>query len=641
MQVKIKKIAIENFKGIKSAAYDFSDRTDIIGANATGKSTIVDAFMWCIFNVNSLWNAKFDIRPLTADGEPIHNTVISATVTLDVDGKETVFHKEQSENWVKKRGAEQATFQGNVNTYTIDDYPAKEKDYSARVAEIVGEDVFKMLTSPTYFTSLPWKEQRAVLMRFVSETTDIELAQGQAEFAELIPEIEKAPSIDDIKAKYQKALTEYKKKQAEIPVRIDEIEKQRVDVDLAALELQRNGLNEQIADNAKKMDSLKAQVELQTELANNLMKLRFAESDMKRKANEELTNKRRNIEDRIDELSRQINNLSNEIHGNETAIERGEQSIQTCEKQLAEARAEWTEKNGLQFDETSAVCSLCGQPLPNEKVTELKQAFAERKAGMLKDITDKGNNLKSAQDAEKARIAQIRKDTDTLKGTLAEAQTRLAEQKAELDKLPNGVDISDNAEYKTLLDKISEAEQAVDSASNVDNLQGELRSKDAELREQLAAVEREIGKAETNNGIDERISALTEEQREVAQKIADQERMMYLLENFIRYKMDRVSGLVNAKFEMVDFRLFSTLINGGLQETCEATYQGVPFASLNSAAKIQCGLDIIKSLQGLYDVYCPIFIDNRESCTDIPAMDCQIINLIVSPVDKELRVVNE
>ena len=613
MQVKIKKMTIENFKGIKSAEYSFSDKSDIVGANATGKSTIVDAFMWCIFNVNSLWNAKFDIRPLTANGEIIHNTVISVTVTLDVDGKEVEFHKEQAENWVKKRGAEESTFQGNVYSYTIDGYLAKEKDYSARVSELVDEDVFKMITSPTYFTSLSWKEQRAVLMRFVSEITDIELARSKPEFAELLTEIEKAPSVDDIKAKYQKALTEYKKKQAEIPVRIDEIEKQRLDVDFAELELQRN----------------------------NLMKLKFSEGDMKRKANEELVGKRRNIEDRISELAISVNGIKNEIHGNEVAIEQGEKNISGFEKQLASAREEWTAKNNMQFDESSTVCSLCGQPLPIDNVTELKQDFAECKANLLKDITDKGNSLKSMADTEKIRIEQVRKANDTLKVNLADSEKKLAELKEELAKLPEVIDISDTDEYKALMDKIAEAEKAVDSVSNVTDLQNELRSIDTDLRRQLADVERELGKAEMNNTIDERISDLTNEQRAVAQKIADQERMLYLLENFIRYKMDRVSDLVNKHFAMVDFKLFNIQINGGLQETCEATYQGVPFASLNSAAKIQCGLDIIKSLQGLYDVYCPIFIDNRESCTDIPDMDCQIINLIVSPMDKELKVIVE
>ena len=124
---------------------------------------------------------------------------------------------------------------------------------------------------------------------------------------------------------------------------------------------------------------------------------------------------------------------------------------------------------------------------------------------------------------------------------------------------------------------------------------------------------------------------------EAAEK-ADVEKMLYLLDDFIKYKLDKISDSINSQFEMVNFILFKSQLNGGLAETCECQYNGIPFGSLNSAARIQCGLDIIRTLQRMYGVFVPVFVDNRESCTNIPTMDCQIISLVVSPTDKDLRI---
>jgi exonuclease SbcC len=64
----------------------------------------------------------------------------------------------------------------------------------------------------------------------------------------------------------------------------------------------------------------------------------------------------------------------------------------------------------------------------------------------------------------------------------------------------------------------------------------------------------------------------------------------------------------------------------------------VPFSELNTAGKIWAGIDIINAMSSHYNVSAPIFLDNRESVTAIPDTDAQIINLIVSPADKKLRV---
>ena len=75
-----------------------------------------------------------------------------------------------------------------------------------------------------------------------------------------------------------------------------------------------------------------------------------------------------------------------------------------------------------------------------------------------------------------------------------------------------------------------------------------------------------------------------------------------------------------------------------MKDTCEMMVDGVPYSSLNSASKMQAGLDVIAALSKLYDVSVPVWLDNRESVTSIPEINSQVINLFVSADDKELRV---
>ena len=50
MKLFLKTLELENFKGCKHTLINFSDITSICGKNATGKSTLYDAFNWICFD---------------------------------------------------------------------------------------------------------------------------------------------------------------------------------------------------------------------------------------------------------------------------------------------------------------------------------------------------------------------------------------------------------------------------------------------------------------------------------------------------------------------------------------------------------------------------------------------------------------
>lgn len=675
MKLKIRSLHMENFKGIKSLDVNFSNKTSIKGQNAAGKTTVFDAFTWLLFNKNSAGEEKFNVRPLDKDGNRIDNVEIKVVAVLDVDGKEMELSKIQKQNWVKKRGTDTVTLQGNVNSFEIDGYPKSEADFKAYVSGLAqSEDMFKMLTNPQYFSSLKWKDQRDILMRLATDVSDVELAQTDAKYAPLLGELEKAPSTDDIRAKFSKALSGWKKKQAEIPVRIDEAEKSKIDVDVAEQELAKADLTRRIAECDKKIENAGSTL---GDLRSKEMQLQFDMSGIAQTMNRELSNKRsimdaelRDCKNELEHFAVTISLKEKQISDNEKAItdadaERkklGEQYNSEKAKAFDETPYLFDESKWI-FDESTTVCSLCGQKLPADKIEQLKADFEERQTKAKEDakrklndsksdfITQKESNLEEIKAygfAKKNLIEELTKknadlqmEIDSLKKQEQGTLTNKEELCKLLSEIPEEADYSQNEEYVKLKaehDKIL-ADIAKLESEGADKVVTDLKAEKADLQAQLDEVNKVIAQAANNVAIDDRIETLRDEQKEIGQKVADQEQMLYLLEEFIRFKLDKVSESINSHFKTVNFKLFEMQLNGGMKDCCECTVNGVPYSALNSGHRIVAGLDIIRSLSELYGVSVPIFVDNAESLNEfnVPDMDAQLILLSVSE-DKQLKV---
>ena len=679
MKMILKKIHLENFKGIKSLDVNFSNKTSIKGQNAAGKTTIFDAFTWLLFNKNSTGEEKFNVRPLDKDGNRIDNVEIKVVAVLDVDGKEVELSKVQKQNWVKKRGTNTVSLQGNPNSYEIDGYPKSEAEFNAYVSGLAqSEEMFKMLTNPQYFSSLKWKDQRDILMKLTTEVSDVELAKEMFDenaYAEsLIEELEKAPSTDDIRAKFSKALSEWKKKQAEIPVRIDEAEKSKVDVDVAEQELLKADLERKIEAVDDRMENAGTEI---GRLRGKEMQLQFDMSGIMQVMNDELSAKRRGLDSAKDDATREFNDLHNQIQSAENQIKANEKTISDTDAERknlgVEYNAEFSkafdempylfDESKWKFDESTTVCSLCGQKLPQDKIESLKADFEQKKAdakaratkqledarkafddakgAKLKGLIDKGDACKADIERLTKENAKLQEDIVAHKEQESKALAKQNDYAKQLSEIPAEADYSQNEEYAKLKARHNEVLEEIEKleSDGADQIVNDLKAEKSDLQSQLDEVNKIIAKASMNVEIDERIAQLQAEQKEIGQKVADQEQMLYLLEEFIRFKLNKVSESINSHFKTVNFKLFEMQLNGGMKDCCECTVNGVPYSTLNSGHRIVAGLDIIRSLSELCGVSVPIFVDNAESLNEfnVPDMDAQLILLTVSE-DKQLKV---
>lgn len=667
-QIKLLSMHIQNFKGCKDRKIEFGDKTRIFGANATGKTTVFDSFTWLLFGKDSLGSTDFDVRPLDADGKMINSIEISVEAKISVDSDEYELKKVQKQKWVKKHGTDTRVFQGNVNEFEINGYPKSQKDFKDFISGIIDEDVFNMITNLNAFNALAWKKQREILMKFVGSFSDVEIAEGLDEkYAKLIPELRIA-STEDILKKYTKAKTALNKDMVEIPARIDEISKQLVIADVEALEVEKTAkevalqkVEDEISGGAGKLEEINKKRE-------EILNLKFHISEIQNEENQKLFDKSKIVRDNLNARDRELSNVKREIGNLSDEIKAVHNMYEAQEREKDRLLVEWRSEKAKTFPEfvpldplskSATVCPTCGRELAEDvkkkilddyessvelhqnKYSEDKAKFEEARAKKLEQIEKDGKEAAASRDKLKANEAELRKKMDELNIQLADTQKKYDIAKAELDKFPTKADISENAEYKATNEKISTLEKEIEEMSAESTGKTELEAKKAVLKDEIAEIAGKIMAAD-NTKVKERITELEAEQKVIGQKLAEQEQMIDLVEDFIRAKMNMISQKINEMFKIVSFKLFDVQINGGIKETCECTVNGVPLSSLNNGHRIVAGLDIIHSLSNLYEVSCPIFVDNAESINNfnVPKMDAQMIHLTVTD-DKELKVERE
>lgn len=632
--MKIKSIALRNFKGQREFSCAFNDGvTTFEGRNASGKTTAgIDAPLWLFFGKDSTWSSKFNVRELNKDGTQVNNTeIVVSAVIEDNGGTEHTISKTQKQNWVTKRGTTEAELKGNLNVYTIDGFPKSEKEFSAFIANIAPEEIFKVCSSVTYFMSLPWKDRRTMLNGMVTAITDYDLAVKLGGFNAILEDL-KLGSTDDCQKKYATAAKGLKKRQAELPTRVDEVRRSLSNLDTAPLFSRTAEINAKIDElKAVKSDVPEKLLEIERELST----LRRNVYDIEKKANDEVTKAVADATLAVANKKREAEKACDGVEFYSRLKENSETSKSRLEERLAVLQSKWDEAKILKFNATEAEkakCPICGRAVTPKMVEKAKAEYEKQLADSKKQLIASGNEVKAdIKDCDE----KIKQATECIVKYANEAKEAEKEAKAlqkALDKLPRMADLSKNKELKAVNSKIAELEAqrtALEEMKPADNTT-EIRKLEAELRE----IQVQIASAD-NTQKENRIKELEEEQITVEENLAQILRQQDELMQFVQKKMDYIGKEINKRFSTVRFKLFDRQINGGIAEACEATVNGVPYADLNSGHRILAGLEIAKAFQDVYNFECPVFIDNAESLSseNIPNVKGQLILLSVADCD--------
>jgi DNA repair exonuclease SbcCD ATPase subunit len=652
----LERLGARNFKGFRDFGLTTNGgNVDIYGDNGTGKTTIFDAFIWLLFGKDSAnrTEQKFEIKELDSAGKVLrHKLEHEVEADILVNGRRRTFRRVYSEKWTKKRGSVTDSFEGHSTDYYVDGVPVKLSEYQAEVDSLIKEDLFRLLTSPSYFNEqLKKEERRKVLLEICGDVTDAEVIHSNPALSQL-PVILGERDIEKHKEFVRNRCREINKEIERIPDRIDEAQRNQPDI---------NGLDENQLDGqiAKLRSEIKAKeeeilrIKHGGETAVKEKRLQEIETDLlaiqgrlQSAALDHVTSKRNEVslfQNDFDAVRRQID-------GKRYQIQQNEQNIDLKSREADRLRAEWTEINGKVFEghHHEDNCPACGQALPSEQVQEAQAkaeaSFNRDKAQRLEQVSIRGRAAKEEIIRLQTENEQLSKEIERLIDQLTDYQSKLAAAEQELDQLRSGIqDPKSDPGYQELLREKASIQDEI--ARLKESAQGEvtrLAREVSELESRLREMEQDRYKFVAYKESENRIAELEGQERSLAAEYERLQEELFLTEEFTRSKVALLDSKINSKFKYARFRLFEEQINGGLKELCDTLYNGVPYdGGLNNAARINVGLDIINTLSEHYGFSAPIFIDNAEAVTQLIDTDAQVIRLIVSEPDKKLRIVTQ
>ncbi|MGY0692655.1 AAA family ATPase [Virgibacillus sp. FSP13] len=644
-QIKLQKLVLTNFKGIKQFELNANGDVLIFGDNGTGKTTLFDGFVWDLFDKDSQNKKDFQIKTLV-NGKPVSKLDHEVEATLLVDGQQLVLKKSYKEKWTKKRGNPTPDFTGHTTDYFVNGVPSKKKEFEEKVSSIVDENIFKLLTSPSYFNELHWKKRRDLLLEIAGGVTDQEVINSNQDLSKLT-DVLSGRSIEDHKKMIAAKRKEINQELDRIPIRIDEINRNLPDVnglDKARIESQLTELNNQIEAKQGQISDIRNGSEVNN-IRKKISDIDLQIANVKNEHAQQGQQQLYSLKTKLQEEQSNVNILQSKVKNNEDRKKMNDSNVNGYKEQIQSLRDQWAEQNAQEFDHGSNCnCPTCGQELPEEQLEEAKTNFNRNKSSLLETITEKGKSLG-------VKVEQLKNDNMAIDLEIQKLNEQINHKQEQIEKLRKQINdaeinvqpIEKNASYQKLMQDRQALEQRINEMQksvqeSVQSVQQEIGS----LIEKQSVVQVDLSKLAQSDQSLKRIAELEEQEKGLAEQFEQLEHELYLTEEFIRTKVNLLEEKINSKFKYARFNLFKENINGGLEEVCETTFDGVPYGSgLNNAARINVGLDIINTLSQHYGVQAPIFVDNAESVTRLIDIDAQVISLVVSETDKELRIENK
>lgn len=636
MKIELKSLDLVHFKCFPKLHLDFHEGVNsLFGANAAGKTSVYDALTWLLFDKDSAGHSRPAIKPTGAPA----GTMPEVTAILEVDGEPIKLRKVLREKWEKPRGSSIERYAGDTRDYYIDDVPLAENAYKRRIAELIDERQFKLLTDVWAVTKgMHWKDRRTLLAEICGLPEDKQLLAAAPQFAELTDKVGRR-TVDEYKSVLMKQRKDMNANLNTLPVRVDECsrmvaELESLDFDAAHAESDRLQAEcERVQGELVKLtnDTLTAQAR------NELGALQNQLRELETENNAHLASQRVPVEDETPVLTAALDRAKCEADRLTRTVARETDYITTGENCLNDYRARWRAIDAEEFTET--VCPTCHQPLPAEQVAEAREAFAahqqQRKDTLLEDSKFVKQGIAAAQERLASAETALKSAQDEMQKAQAALDSYTPPVITEPENLPD-YDRRRNAIQMLITDTEKRLDRLnSDTAAEKTRLETE----HAELTRRKLESDAVLAKELTLADAKKRIAELQAEQRTAAAEVEQMDRIIAMCEEFTRYRVQAITESVNSKFRLTRWRLFTEQVNVGLADCCEPMDRnGSTFDGTNNAMKINIGMDIIDTLSAHFGRRVPLFVDNAESVTHLQSIGSQVVRLVVSEQDKELRI---
>ena len=635
--MQLTEITIQNFKGIKDLTTTFSviNPTEISGRNGCGKSSVYDAFLWCLFGRDSLGQADFDVEPQDKDGQLI--TCIPK-VAVTVDGH--ILKRELHDKAPKTR-------------CWVDEVSMSVTAYQGFVASLIDKDVFRMLTDVHHVCGMHHTDRRKLLLTLAGESGT------PAGFESLLADLQ-GRSMMEYKKLVQDEKTRTVKARDQIEPRIDEIqrglddnqspdesaesERKRLTDESQALDRARQTLLNQEADRQKVIDQVNG---IRTMLTGR-------EAFLK------------NDTSRVQELIKEKNSLATSTQDAESALQQMnwslvekdrmrkqlKDSMAGAQDELQTCRGKWEETaKPVIMDDFDLGCPTCGQPLPEDQAQAVAANASGRHQNDLRDqqqalevITSRGNDLQDQIQTSQAGIEKLEGEICTLGHEIKAEAERIKqakssnEIKSRLLQIQIDSDVKVKPEDDQLWSDYSQQIEALKVGESVAEQLSIIEGQRNDLTLELVEVNRKMARADRAQEDHERIKFLEEQERMENEKILNLEKKLADIAKYTQAESELIEAGVNGLFKHVRWRMFQTLKNGNVEPCCTPTFKGVAYPNLSYGERILVGLDIVGVLAKHYKVTVPLFVDNAESYTPEIEWSGQVIRLVHKRSQKALKI---
>ena len=636
MKIELKSLDLVHFKCFPKLHLDFHEGVNsLFGANAAGKTSVYDALTWLLFDKDSAGHSRPAIKPTGAPA----GTMPEVTAILEVDGEPIKLRKVLREKWEKPRGSSIERYAGDTRDYYIDDVPLAENAYKRRIAELIDERQFKLLTDVWAVTKgMHWKDRRTLLAEICGLPEDKQLLATAPQFTELNEKVGRR-TVDEYKSVLMKQRKDMNANLNTLPVRVDECSRMVAELeslDFAAAHSESDRLQaerERVQGELVKLtnDTLTAQAKNERDALQNQL------SELEVENNAHLVSQRVPVEDETPVLTAALDRAKCEADRLTRTVARETDYITTGENCLNDYRARWRAIDAEEFTET--VCPTCHQPLPAEQVAEAREAFAahqqQRKDTLLEDSKFVKRGIAAAQERLASAETALKNAQDEVQKAQAALDSYTPPVITEPENLPD-YDRRRNAIQMLITD----TEKRIDRLnSDTAAEKTRLETEHAELTRRKLESDAVLAKEQTLADTKKRIAELQAEQRKAAAEVEQMDRLIAMCEEFTRYRVQAITESVNSKFRLTRWRLFTEQVNGGLADCCEPMDRnGSTFEGTNNAMQINIGMDIIDTLSAHFGRRVPLFVDNAESVTHLQPIGSQVVRLVVSEQDKELRI---
>lgn len=657
MNILFQSLDISYFKGIHSLHIDFMDGiTAIHGGNGTGKTTIADAIFWLLFDKSSLGATKFNQRTLDSNGFPIPNVENSVTLSLTLDGVPHTL-KKQLITKTDSYGSTQKAASSSTAKFFINGQSYTKSDYNAFIASnIITEDTFRIITSPTHFFSLPWAKQREILTSLTKCAPDSATINADGKF-DIVIEALQSKQFSDAEAfakhvSYQ--ISEVKKRLDLIPTQIEEQkrtmpEPQKWDTltsSLATFEQQKSDLEAQLRSLSTPTETsasalIRQQLEFQHKRIDDIKKSSRFMAD---KAMTEYTTELRTNTDKLAEYERSLASHNTQKSTIESHIAQCNNNIADAKLRQEKVRTDWKAMVERKFTPTADLtCPTCGQPLPYDKVQEANAkalaTFNESKAHTKAALTEEANYTKAIIARAENDLRKHDSDLNVVVGQIEATQIYISNLKDKIKLLRSNTPktaeelTTVNTGYHDALHRIEELEARLNSEQSATVDEDAVADLQDKLINILADIEQTRNLLATKAIYDLHASRITELEESQTALRSQYDELLKAQDQCKGYFLKESSLLeegINHMFRLVRFSLFRHLVNGEIEPYCTATHNGVPYADVNAAMKINLGLDICDTLASHYNIIAPIICDNAEGCNSFLSTQGQQIRLYVT-----------